>query len=338
MCKGCALGSCHKLPIQKSEPHREAERLSRIYIDNCGPISPRSFSGKAHFTSITDDATRLTAVYFIKTRDETLSSLKAFEQDCAKHQDLKIKIIRHDSDKAIAEGNFKLHCLENGIRQEQTVAEQHTQNAVAERSIGVITKMARSAMCHFDVPAGLWPEAVKTACYVRNRLPLDGNPDGKSPLQLWTSSAEPEDLSHLRTFGCYVVFTLTDQERVRGEKFHAIGIEGAFLGYEENEKVRKCVGSGKKVFLPFGGNGKIGLLWATVKKKGRILSDLPVYGKVGFQLETKWSAVKFEKKNSQNLMSSEDFEEEKEQTYIPPKSKKRKERSSLSVEYMSSEI
>jgi hypothetical protein len=26
----------------------------------------------------------------------------------------------------------------------------------------------------------------------------------------------------------------TDQERVRGEKFHAIGIEGAFLGYEEN--------------------------------------------------------------------------------------------------------
>jgi len=89
-------------------------------------------------------------------------------------------------------------------------------------------------MCHFDVPAGLWPEAVKTLCYVRNRLPLDGNPDGKSPLQLWTSSAEPEDLSHLRTFGCYVVFTLTDQERVRGEKFHAIGIEGAFLGYEEN--------------------------------------------------------------------------------------------------------
>ena len=38
----------------------------------------------------------------------------------------------------------------------------------------------------------------------------------------------------MRTFGCYVVFTLTDQERVRGEKFHAIGIEGAFLGYEEN--------------------------------------------------------------------------------------------------------
>ena len=236
MCSGCATGSCIKHPARTSSfpaNIRAPQILGRLYFDNCGPISPTSATGKRHFSCVVDEFSRRSGVKFITTRDQSLESFKNIEREWARPTDLKIVAVRHDSDKALCEGQFKNYLLECGITRELTAAEEHTQNGIGERMIGVITNMARIAMCHFDVPRRFWPEAVATASYVRNLLPCSANQGFQSPMQMWLGRSEPLSVDHLRFFGCFCVFTVLDQEKVRSQKFNATGVAGALMGYEE---------------------------------------------------------------------------------------------------------
>ena len=235
MCPGCAEGSCHARPISQG-PTERAGIGERAFMDNCGPVTPPSYTGKRYFNLIVDDKTRLKSVRFMRTREETLDAFKLYHKTVVLACDKKLRAIRTDPAPECCAGEVKQYCQEQGITQETTVAEQHTQNAVVERGIGIITEMARCSMLFFNVPAGWWPEAVAAAVYVNNRLPCDTNTKERSPLQAWSQSETPPTISHLRVFGCYAVFKHTEDEHVVSRKFGPQGIAGAMMGYEENRK------------------------------------------------------------------------------------------------------
>ena len=182
-------------------------------MDNCGPITPPSLNNKKYYNLIEDDRTRLKKVFFMRTTAETPDALKSYTVGTIRPAERKLKAVRTDSAPECSAGETKRFCEANGIVQEVTVAEQHSQNAVVERGIGVLTQMARSAMQHWEPPAPpqFWAEAVAAAEHVSNRMPCSTNEGHQSPLQLWTGSKEQPSVSHLRTWGCYVVFKHTER-------------------------------------------------------------------------------------------------------------------------------
>jgi hypothetical protein len=50
------------------------------------------------------------------------------------------------------------------------------------------------------LPLKLWPQAITTALYIKNRLPHTSIPQHTTPFELWHN--RKPDLSHLRVFGC----------------------------------------------------------------------------------------------------------------------------------------
>jgi len=84
----------------------------------------------------------------------------------------------------------------------------HHQNGVAERTIQIITQLARAMMCHATIMwpdqanLELWPFAMDHAVYVYNNLP---KPDHKrSPIELLSKSFQSDynHLHRLHVFGC----------------------------------------------------------------------------------------------------------------------------------------
>ena len=76
---------------------------------------------------------------------------------------------------------------------------QH-QNGVSERMIQTILLMARTMLHDVQLDFNeLWPEAVRTAVYIRNRSPTSALPN-LTPYEAWYG--EKPSLGHIRPFGC----------------------------------------------------------------------------------------------------------------------------------------
>jgi hypothetical protein len=67
-CKGCALGKYARKPFPSTE-HRSKGVLDLIHFDVCGLMSVESMSGSRYFVLFTDDYSRKTWIYFLKTKD-----------------------------------------------------------------------------------------------------------------------------------------------------------------------------------------------------------------------------------------------------------------------------
>ena len=70
-----------------------------IHTDICGPMQIESMGGSHYILMSTDDYSRYTVVYFLKSKNETLSKLKEYvnlaenQPGCGKRH---VKIIRSD--------------------------------------------------------------------------------------------------------------------------------------------------------------------------------------------------------------------------------------------------
>ncbi|GJZ74664.1 putative ribonuclease H-like domain-containing protein [Tanacetum coccineum] len=97
-------------------------------------------------------------------------------------------------------------CLQKGIKSEYCVARTPQQNGVAERKNRILIKAARTMLADSLLPIVCWAEAVNTACYVLNWVPVT-KPHNKTPYQLIISRAP--SISFMRPFGCLVTILNT---------------------------------------------------------------------------------------------------------------------------------
>ncbi|GKC35275.1 putative ribonuclease H-like domain-containing protein [Tanacetum coccineum] len=93
-----------------------------------------------------------------------------------------------------------------GIKREFSIARTPQQNRVAERKNRTLIEAARTMLADSLLPTTFWAEAVKTACYVQNRV-LVTKPHNKTPYELLLG--RPPSISFMRPFGCLVTILIT---------------------------------------------------------------------------------------------------------------------------------
>ena len=71
--------------------------------------------------------------------------------------------------------------------------------------------MARAMLIGAKLPTRLWGEAVRTACYLRNRTPI--GPGGKTPEEAY--SGRKPNIGHLRAYGCVVYAHIPKEKRLK---------------------------------------------------------------------------------------------------------------------------
>ena len=125
-CEACVLGKMQKKPFPKQSQHRATRPYEIVHSDVCSPMQVESKGGSKCMLSFTDDYSRYTTVYFIKSKSQALSKFEEYVNSVAKHtgqQILKLNILAEDGVKVLKSGNggeytsnnFARFCGEKGI-------------------------------------------------------------------------------------------------------------------------------------------------------------------------------------------------------------------------------
>ena len=193
-CESCALGKMHRQPFPKRGSYCATQPLEIIHTDLCGPIQVESLGGSRYILMFTDDYSRYTVVYCLKSKDQTLPkfienvSLMEKQTGLGERQ---VKVVRSDNGGEYTSSGFASYCAEKGIVHQFTNPYCPEQNGIAERLNRTIME---SMIHHAKLPIQFWAEAVNTAVYLHNHSPTAALKD-KTPFECYFN--KKPDISNL---------------------------------------------------------------------------------------------------------------------------------------------
>ncbi|GKB10858.1 putative ribonuclease H-like domain-containing protein [Tanacetum coccineum] len=229
-CVACLKGKQHKASYKTKLVSSITKPLHTLHMDLFGPTSVSSLNHKWYCLVVTDDFSRFTWTFFLKSKDETSSILRNFITEIENLKDLKVKIIRCDNGGEFRNKEMDEFCTRKGIKREFSNARTPQQNGVAERRNRTLIEAARTMLADAKLLVSFWAEAVNTACYVQNRI-LVNKSQNKTPYELFNDRSPA--IGFLRPFGCHVMILNTLDHL---GKFDAKGDEGYFVGYSLSSK------------------------------------------------------------------------------------------------------
>jgi len=130
-CGSCELGKQHRQPFPKGISKRATHKLELVHSDICGPMSTASLSNNMYFILFIDDFSRMTWVYFLKTKSQALLMFKNFKSMAETQSGQKIKVLRTDNGGEYISKEFNAFCLEAGIVHQLTIPYSPQQNGVS---------------------------------------------------------------------------------------------------------------------------------------------------------------------------------------------------------------
>ena len=226
-CDSCQFAKQKKLPFPQSISNSTVP-FNILHADLWGPFSTVSALGHKYFLTLVDDFTRHTWVIFLKSKDQTKSSLINFVAYIENQFQTTLKCLRSDNGtEFVVLSDF---FLAKGILHQRTCVETPQQNGVVERKHQHILNVARSIFFHSNVPLNMWNFCIQHAVHLINRLPT---PLLKFKCPYEVLFKQPPSMMHLKVFGCLSYATSLQAHRT---KFNPRARKAIFLGYKEGTK------------------------------------------------------------------------------------------------------
>ncbi|GJU76804.1 retrovirus-related pol polyprotein from transposon TNT 1-94 [Tanacetum coccineum] len=136
-------GKQHKASCKAKSVSSISQPLQLLHMDLFRPTSVRSLNHKTYCLVITDDFSRFSWVFFLRTKDETSGILKDFIRQIENQLNQKVKTIRCDNGTKFKNRDFIEFCGSKGIKREYSNARTPQQNGVAERKNRTLIEAAR---------------------------------------------------------------------------------------------------------------------------------------------------------------------------------------------------
>ena len=197
-CEACILAKSHRQPFKRNVA-RSTELLHLIHSDVCGPFQ-RSNKGYQYFVTFTDDYSRMVWIFPMKRKSEVTEKFRTYKSYVENQTGKRIKVLRTDRGGEYVNNELESFLKDQGIAHQTTTPYTPQQNGVSERMNRTVLDMARAMLKFAKLPNSFWIDAVITAAYLRNRVPVKPLKDGKIPYELW--NGKKPKLGYLRAFGC----------------------------------------------------------------------------------------------------------------------------------------
>lgn len=157
---------------------------------------------------------------------------------------MNIRVLFSDNEPCLLQHEFQAYLVKKGIQHYTTQTYSSEMNGVAENAIKHLVQRASAMMWTAKIPEGFWPEAIRTATYLRNRSPHKAL--GMTPYEAWHGAGKKPDLGHVRIFGCRCYGHV---EKANRTKWESHTIEGVLLGYFATESLYLIYDVNKRVLL-----------------------------------------------------------------------------------------
>lgn len=231
--------------IISRNPVIKAKRpLEKIHSDLAGPITPASLGGNKYVVTFTDDYSRFSWVFPCDVKSRCLDIFKAFKKAVENELNQKITFLHCDNGGEYSSNAWKEFVKQEGIQIQYTVPHTPEQNGVAERLNRTIFNMTRCFLNDSpNLVKPLWAELVRTACYIKNRVPTSTNDNFQSPFEILFN--RPPSINHLRVIGstCF-----SNKTGTQFGKLDERALECVLVGYESENIFRVFDPTTRKVF------------------------------------------------------------------------------------------
>nr|GEX22587.1 hypothetical protein [Tanacetum cinerariifolium] len=142
---------------------------------------------------------------------------------------VKGNLVRGLPPKLFKNGHTYVACCK-GIKREYSNPRTQQQNEVAKRKNKTLIEATKTMLVDSKLHTMFWTEAVRTACYVLNRVSVT-SPHNKTPYALLTRNIP--SVNNLKPFGCHVtILNISDHLG----KFDGKADEGYIVGYSASNK------------------------------------------------------------------------------------------------------
>ena len=170
VCESCEWAKGTRKVVKKV---REGERCGavgdEIHSDLWGPSPVQTIGKKEYYISFTDDHSRYTSVYFLRTKDEAFNFYRIYEAWLWTQYKVRIKCLNSDRGGEYMSDEFSDHLKKAGTTRRLTVHDTPEHNGVSERGNRTNLEFTRAMLHDSGLPKFLWADAVSHAVYVRNR-------------------------------------------------------------------------------------------------------------------------------------------------------------------------
>ena len=199
-CETCLLGKICRKSFPQESNSKTSETFQLVHTDVCGPMKTKTPSGNTYFLTLIDDFSRYSFIYLLKEKNEVTEKYKEFVNEIKTQFGKSIKILRSDNGGEYVSQDLLQILKENGTRHEFTVPDSPQQNGVAERKNRYLSEMANCMLIDGSLPKRFWGEAIVTANYLQNRLPVSFH--NSTPFE--KLFGKKPKLGHVRIFGSLV--------------------------------------------------------------------------------------------------------------------------------------
>ena len=186
------------------------------------PVSPEGFR---YFIQFTDDFSRGTWAYPMKTKGEALECLKRFYTFIKRQFGAEIKRILTDNGRELRPIAYYLE--RQGGLFETSAPYSKEQNGLSERTIRTLKDRLNTLRIDAKIPISFWPELLNTVTYLKLRSPASILRK-RTPFE--ALYGKTPKLDHLRRIGC--VAWVHIPKELRG-KIDERAVKAKLLGYEE---------------------------------------------------------------------------------------------------------
>lgn len=152
LCEGCVYGKQHRKSSPTGGAWRASNLLELVHADVYGPMPTTSFGGSKYFLLLTDDYTRMSWVFFLKSKGEVFANFKTFKAKVENQNGFHIKTLRTDNGGEFVLEEFNRFFDEHGIHRELTTPYTPEQNDVSERKNRTVVEMALSMLKEKGLP------------------------------------------------------------------------------------------------------------------------------------------------------------------------------------------
>ncbi|KAJ9506107.1 hypothetical protein QJQ45_016595 [Haematococcus lacustris] len=242
VCPGCAMGKQHRRVhfdlSTNAQPVTSA--LGLVHMDVCGPMPHVGRDGSRYIATFLDEHTGLSVIQLLSSKDQVPAAILRVITELETQSGHRCKALRSDNGSEYSNKTMRDWYSSKGIQQQFSAPYCPEQNGKAERLNRTIMQATRSMLLSAQLPPGFWVDAALKANYVRNLLPITGQ-----PVTLWEAFYRRKpNLSALRVFGATAWVYVTQPNR---NKLQPKAVKGVFLGYAVGSKAYKLWVNGRLV-------------------------------------------------------------------------------------------
>jgi hypothetical protein len=170
LCDSCEYAKTTRKHINKERQAPKAKNFGdEIHSDVWGPSPILSLGNRSYYVTFTDDATRWTRLYPLRTKDEAYDAYVSFSAWAKTQYGVVIKRFRSDRGGEFTSNQFTKYLQEQGTERRLTTHDTPEHNGVAEALNRRLLERVRAMLHAAQLPKNLWAEAIQHAVWLKNR-------------------------------------------------------------------------------------------------------------------------------------------------------------------------